>query len=122
MKTVLLAIAVMFSVVSTNAWASGCDPRDGGSEVISKMDVVISGNLVCKAGAYCFFEVSGSDLKLYGTEISVVDGSQLINKVAAGIVFENSWGSCDGNYETVVLSVVINGQTFSGQLSSHPRY
>lgn len=122
MKTVLLAIAVMFSVVSSNALASGCNPHDGGSEVLSKMDVVISGNLVCKAGELCFLDVSGSDLKLYGTELAVVDGSQVLSKVVASIVWEKFWGSCEGNYQTIVLSTQISGQTFSGQLSSQPGF
>lgn len=122
MKTVLLAIAVMFSVVSSNALASGCNPNDGGSEVLSKMDVVISGNLVCKAGELCFLDVSGSDFKLYGTELAVVDGSQVLSKVVASIVWEKFWGSCEGNNQTIVLSTQISGQTFSGQLSSQPGF
>jgi len=119
MKLVLLAIGMVFSVVSNSALASGCDPRDSGSEVVSKMDVVISGNLVCSAGNLCAFEVSGSDLKLYGTQLSAVDGSQRMTNVPGIIVFEKSWGSCEGYNETISLSVGINGQKFSGNLSSY---
>ncbi|MNK83780.1 hypothetical protein D3C87_1036060 [compost metagenome] len=122
MKLVLLAIGMVFSVVSTNAMASGCDPYDGGSEVISKMDVIVSGQLVCVAGELCVLEVSGSSLKLYGTELSSVNGTERVSSTAGTIVFEKTWGSCTGYDEAVVFSVEINGQKFSGKLSSYSGY
>jgi hypothetical protein len=121
MKLVLLAIAMTFSVVSTNAFASGCNPRDGGEEVTS-LDFRFSGNLVCKAGSVCVFEVTGSDLKLTGTVISADDGSQYMGNLEGKITNEKSWGSCVGHNENVVASVVINGQTYSGNLSSYSGY
>lgn len=119
MKLVLLAIGLAFSVVSTNALASGCNPNDGGSEVVSSMEFKVSGDLVCVAGNVCVLQLAGSDLKLTGTELSAVNGTQYVGNLAGKITHEKSWGSCEGYNETVSLSVVINGQKFSGNLSSY---
>ena len=121
MKTVLLAIAVMFSVVSTNALASGCNPNDGGQEVVT-MDFKVSGDLVCVAGGVCVFHVAGSDLKLTGTEVSADEGTQYMGNLNGKITNEKTWGSCTGHSQAVVVSVEINGQKFSGNLSSYSGY
>lgn len=118
MKLVLLAIGMVFSVVSTNAWASGCNPRDGGQEAVS-MDFKISGKLVCVSGSVCVFHAEGSDLKLIGTEVSSENGTQYKGDLDGKITNYRSWGSCSGREENLVASVEINGQKFSGNLSSY---
>jgi hypothetical protein len=122
MKLVLLAIGLAFSVVSTQALASGCNPNDAGHEVIGTMEIKVSGELVCVAGSVCSLQVSGSDLKLTGTELSAISGTQYVGNLPATITYEKSWGSCEGYNETASLAVVINGQKFSGNLSSYSGY
>jgi hypothetical protein len=119
MKLVLLAIGLALSVVSTNSMASGCDPRDSGSEVIGSMEITVSGELVCVAGNVCVLDVEGSDLKLTGAEISPIDGKQYLGSLPGTITREKFWGSCEGNFEHVRVEVVIKGQKFTGNLSSH---
>ena len=121
MKLVLLAIGMVFSFASTNAMASGCNPRDAGQDVAT-LDFRVSGELICVAGQACVLQVSGSYLKLTGTAVSAENSTQFITDLAGQIRNERTWGSCDGRTETVVVSVVINGQTYSGKLSSYAGY
>lgn len=118
MKLVLLAIGMVFSVVATNAWASGCNPNDAGQDEVS-MEFMVSGQLVCVAGSVCVFDAEGSDLKLTGPEVSTENRTQYIGDIHGKITNHRAWGSCFGIEEKLIVSIEIKGQKFSGNLSSY---
>lgn len=116
MKFVLMAFGFVLATASSSAWASGCDPRDSGSELLSSMEITSSGQIVCEEGKRCIFDMNPS-LQLTGEMISAVSGAKYIAKANGKIEYSHVWGSCEQSGYTTVMTFEIDGQTYSKELS-----
>ena len=121
MKLVFVVLGFVLSTVSSSAWASGCDPSDGGSEILGTMEFPVSGTLNCIEGQRCKLQIS-YDVELTGSEISPVTGQKEVKGVIAKIVRLKEWGSCGANGETTSIEVQIDGIRYSKDLSFYSQY
>lgn len=116
MKFVLMAFGLVLATASSSAWASGCNPNDSGSELLSSMEIASSGQIVCEEGKRCVFNMY-PDLQLTGTSISTVSGTKDIANAHGKIEHSHVWGSCDQSGYTTVMTFEIDGQKYSKELS-----